>query len=197
MKKFALYIFDYGAPTGLRLALKDPSRVTAIISQNGIAYVEGLDDQFWKPLKEFWATNDKSHEGFNKALLKFVQDKQNVDDQYYTNEKPAVDPAAPFLDYQLLLTRPAQVQVDLFYDYKENVSLYPKFQEYFRVSDVPILIVWGDKDYIFAKEGAEAFKRDSKNIQYHYVDAGHFALENRAGEIADTIEEFLQSISAI
>lgn len=190
IKKFAIYIFDYGAPTGLRLALKRPKDVLAIVSQNGNAYTEGFGD-FWSAVYPLWKENPSAAERDKAAgnLLTLAATKW----QYETgvSNVEALDPAAWTLD-QSLLDRPGQkeIQLSLFIDYQNNVSLYPEFQRWFRESDVPILAIWGKNDLIFIPPGAEAFKRDSKNVEVKLIDAGHLALESNLEEIAAEILTF-------
>lgn len=187
LKKFSIYIFDYGAPTGLRLALNRPEAVQAIISQSGNAYVEGLGP-FWAPLQAWWQSgSDKEREDLRAALLSFEATKW----QYTVGTKVTVAPEAYYLDANLL-DRPGNqdVQLSLFYDYQNNVTLYPQFHEYFKKSQVPILAAWGKNDPIFIQEGAEAFKRNAK-AEVHLLDAGHFAVETNTTEIAELILKFL------
>lgn len=189
IKKFAVYIFDYGAPTGLRLALRRPDAVTAIITQNGNAYVEGLG-AFWDPIKKYWETGaqeDRKALTPNFDFIKFNYTAGAPDEN-------ALAPEAYWLDWALV-SRPgnADVQLDLFYDYRKNVEMYPKFHEYFKKSQVPLLAVWGKNDPIFTPPGAEAFKRDLPKATVTFVDAGHFALEHRLQEIATPILEFLET----
>lgn len=193
--RFAVYVFDYGAPTGFRLALERPQAVTAIISQNGNAYEEGLSS-FWDPLRQLWATSDPAKEKelrdvVRGAILTFEATKG----QYLGGEPDADridEPATYHLDYALL-SRPgnAEIQLDLFKDYGTNVVLYPKFQEYLRTSQVPVLAVWGKNDIIFPPAGAEAFKRDVKDLKLVLLDGGHFLVESHTEEIGSLILEFL------
>ncbi|HLW54265.1 MAG TPA: alpha/beta hydrolase [Candidatus Angelobacter sp.] len=189
LERFALYVFDYGAPVGLRLALAHPEKITAIISQNGNAYEEGLS-QGWNPIQKYW--KDPSAE--NRAALRDFLKPEATQWQYLHGVK---DPAlvAPE-SYQLdsaLLARPGndEIQLDLFLDYASNVALYPRFQEYFRTSKVPVLAVWGKSDPFFLPPGAEAFRRDNPGAEVHFYDTGHFALETHAQEIAGAIRDFL------
>jgi pimeloyl-ACP methyl ester carboxylesterase len=189
--KFAIFIFDYGAPTGLRLALERPESVTAIISQNGNAYTEGLAG-FWDPFRAYWSTNNKKdRDTIRDAILTFDATKWQ-----YKNGSPNPDAIAPetyHLDYSLMCREGNKdIQLDIFKDYATNVPLYPKFQEYFRTSRVPVLVVWGKNDEIFVAAGAEAFKRDVKNVEVHLLDAPHFALETRENLFADLITKFLK-----
>jgi pimeloyl-ACP methyl ester carboxylesterase len=187
--RFAVYIFDYGAPVGLRLTLAHPERITAIISQNGNAYEEGLSNG-WNPLQRYW--KDPSAE--NRALLRQFLTPETTKWQYLHGVKDAtlVAPETYELD-SALLARPGndEIQLDLFLDYASNVALYPKFQEYFRTKRPPMLAVWGKNDPFFLPPGAEAFKRDNPNAEVRFYDTGHFALETHAPEIASAIRDFL------
>ena len=193
IKKFIVYIFDYGAPTALRLALKRPNDIVAIISQNGNAYEDGLGD-FWGVVRPLWGDPPSELERETAAanLLTYAVTKF----QYETGTKnvDALDPATWSLD-AALLERPGQkdIQLALFIDYQNNVAAYPEFQKWFRESNVPILAIWGKNDPIFIPPGAEAFKRDSKNVVVKLVDAGHFALESNLEEIAGEILDFLST----
>lgn len=193
LDKFLVYIFDYGAPVAFRLALKNPSRITGIVAQNGNAYEEGIDDRFWAPVKKYWATGNEEDEGYVSALSEFVRDKKNILSQYYDGvEDPgAVDPAPAALD-EFLFQRPGQtkIQLGLFFDYQNNVKLYPQFQEFLRSSGVPVLVQWGKNDIIFSVEGAEAYKRDVKKFKAKYYETGHFALETHVNDIASEIIDF-------
>jgi pimeloyl-ACP methyl ester carboxylesterase len=192
---YSVYIFDYGAPVALRLALRQPKSVTAIISQNGNAYTEGLGD-FWAPLQNLWTLTDPaaiSAARTNIASAIFTLDATKRQYTFGSPHPELIAPEAWALDYALL-TRPGQeaIQLDLFADYKTNVELYPEFQKFFRESNVPVLAVWGKNDEIFVPPGAEAFKRDAKNSEVVFVDAGHFALETNTKEIAEVILRFLE-----
>jgi pimeloyl-ACP methyl ester carboxylesterase len=187
--RFAVYVFDYGAPTGLRLALNHPERITAIISQNGNAYEEGLSDD-WTPVRAYWQDPSPA----NREALRAMQTPEATRWQY-THGVPDVTLVSP--DGQNLdnfyLARPGsdEVQLDLIGDYKSNVALYPAFQNYFRKHKPPFLAVWGKNDPFFIPPGAEAFKRDNPNAVVKFFDTGHFALETHAKEIADAIRAFL------
>ena len=187
--RFAVYVFDYGAPTGFRLALRQPDRITAIISQNGNAYEEGLSDG-WTPIRAYW--EDPSPANRN-ALRSFLMPETTR--WQYTRGVPdpaIVSPDGQNLDNFYLARRGAdEVQLDLFKDYKSNVALYPQFQAYFREKQPPLLAVWGKNDPFFLPPGAEAFKRDIPNAQVRLFDTGHFALETHAQDIAESIREFL------
>jgi pimeloyl-ACP methyl ester carboxylesterase len=189
LDRFAIYVFDYGAPVGLRLALAHPERITAIISQNGNAYEEGLSDG-WNPIQKYW--KDPSAE--NRAALRDFLKPETTKWQYVhgVQDEALVAPEAYALD-SALLARPGndEIQLDLFLDYASNVALYPKFQEYFRTKRPPLLAVWGKNDPFFLPPGAEAFKRDIPNAEVHFYNTGHFALETHAEQIATTIRDFL------
>jgi pimeloyl-ACP methyl ester carboxylesterase len=185
--RFAIYVFDYGAPTGFRLALKHPERITGIISQNGNAYEEGLSDG-WNPIRAYW---QDASEANRQALRDFLKPETTV--WQYTHGVPdtsRVSPDGYSLD-NYYLARPGmdEVQLDLFGDYKSNVALYPDFQAYFRKHQPPFLAVWGKSDPFFLPPGAEAFKRDIPGAVVKFYDTGHFALETHAGEIAAAIKE--------
>ncbi len=192
LTRFAVYVFDYGAPTGFRLATWHPERITAIISQNGNAYAEGLSDG-WKPIQAYWEDPSQAN---RDALRAFLAPETTV--WQYTHGVPdvmAVSPDGYSLD-NFYLARPdaAEVQLDLFGDYKNNVALYPEFQAYFRNRKPPFLAAWGRNDPFFLPTGAEAFQRDMPNAVVRFFDTGHFALETHAGEIAATIRDFLASL---
>ncbi|KAI0407140.1 alpha/beta-hydrolase [Xylaria palmicola] len=190
--RFAVYVFDYGAPTGLRLALDRPRSVTAVISQNGNAYREGLGADFWAPIMRYWASGGAAADraALLPALTPGATRSQYVDGSPHPGR---IEPEAYHLD-QALLERPGNkdIQLDLFYDYRNNVDLYPEFQAYFRASGVPVLAIWGEKDAIFVPAGAEAFRRDVKHFELHFLDAGHFALETNEVAVAKKIDGFLK-----
>jgi pimeloyl-ACP methyl ester carboxylesterase len=189
LDRYAIYVFDYGAPVGLRLALAHPERVTAIISQNGNAYEEGLS-QGWSPIQKYW----KEPTPANRDALRDFLTPESTRSQYVygVRDENQVAPEAYTLD-SALLARPGnhEIQLDLFLDYASNVALYPKFQDYFRTRKPSLLAVWGQNDPFFLVAGAEAFKRDNPNAEVHFFDTGHFALETHYREIADVIREFL------
>ena len=189
LRRYALYIFDYGAPTGLRLALQHPDRVAAIISQNGNAYVEGFSEA-WQPWQAYW--QDPSPKN-REACRVFLSPTVIRDWQYLTGaESGRVSPDGYTLDIAYMARPDAEeVQLDLILNYRTNVALYPKFQEYFRQRQPPLLAAWGKNDPAFLPAGAEAFRRDLPNAEIHLLDAGHFALETHAREIGDLIIEFL------
>jgi len=190
LKRFAIYVFDYGAPTGFRIAVKHPERITAMISQNGNAYEEGLSDG-WTPIRAYWTDASRKN---REALRAFLQPETTV--WQYTHgvaDATTVSPDGYSLD-NYYLSRPGadEVQLDLFGDYQSNVALYPTFQNYFRTRKPPFLAVWGRNDPFFLPPGAEAFKRDIPNAVVRFSDTGHFALETHAAEIATAIRDFLQ-----
>ena len=190
LKRFAIYIFDYGAPVGLRIALKHPDRITAIVSQNGNAYVEGLSEG-WNPIRKYWEDPSQAN---RDALRGFLKPETTV--MQYTHgvsDATMVSPDGYSLD-NFYLARPGadEPQLDLFGDYKSNVALYPAFQKYFRDHKPPLLAVWGKNDPFFLPAGAEAFKRDIPGAVVRFFDTGHFALETHASEIAAAIRDFLK-----
>jgi pimeloyl-ACP methyl ester carboxylesterase len=189
LERFAIYVFDYGAPVGLRLALAHPERITAIISQNGNAYEEGLSDG-WNPIQKYW----KEPTAENRAALREFLKPKATQWQYShgVQDTALLAPEAYQLD-SALLARPGndEIQLDLFLDYASNVTLYPKFQEYFRAKQPPLLAVWGKNDPFFLPPGAEAFKRDNPSAEVHFFETGHFALETHAQEIGRAITDFL------
>jgi pimeloyl-ACP methyl ester carboxylesterase len=187
--RFALYVFDYGAPTGFRIAARHPDRITAIISQNGNAYEEGLSDG-WRPIRAYW--QDPSEK--NRQALRAFLSPETTRWQYTqgVRDTTLVSPDGQNLD-NFYLARPGadEVQLDLFGDYQSNVALYPTFQKYFRTHKPALLAVWGRNDPFFLPVGAEAFTRDNSAAVVHFLDTGHFALETHAKEIAQSIREFL------
>ena len=190
LARYAIYVFDYGAPVGFRLALAHPERITALISQNGNAYEEGLS-QGWNPIQKYW----KDPTAKNRAALRAFLKPEATKSQYlYGVQDPSlVAPESYELD-SALLSRPGndEIQLDLFLDYASNVALYPKFQEYFRTQRPPLLAVWGNSDPFFVSPGAAAFTRDIPRAEVHFYDTGHFALETHAREIGLTIRDFLR-----
>jgi pimeloyl-ACP methyl ester carboxylesterase len=189
LKRYALYVFDYGAPTGLRLAMARPERVTAIVSQNGNAYEQGLGDA-WAPIQRYWREPSLQ----NREILRNALGPESLRSQY-TDGVPHPDKIAPE-GYTLdaaMIQRPGNmdIQLDLFLDYVNNVKLYPAFQEYFRKSKPPLLAIWGKNDSFFIASGAQAFLRDNPNATVQLLDTGHFALETHVEEIARTMREFL------
>ena len=188
LARYAIYVFDYGAPVGFRLATGHPERITAIISQNGNAYEEGLSEG-WNPIQRYW----KEPTPENRAALRSFLTPEATKWQYVhgVQEESLVAPESYTLD-SALLARPGndEIQLDLFLDYASNVALYPKFQEYFRTRRPPLLAVWGKNDPFFLPSGAEAFKRDIPGAVVRFFETGHFALETHAGEIAAAIRDF-------
>lgn len=191
LKRFAMYIYDFGAPVGLRLFLRRPDAVSAIITQNGNAYEEGLGDR-WKVPREFWATNSPK---LRAAIRDQVMDFERTKGQYVNGAIEGggrIEPEAYHLDYALL-QRPGAIDamVDLFYDYRTNVNMYPEFQKMLRDKKPPLLAAWGKNDVSFIPPGAEAFKKDVPGAEVHFVEAGHFALAGLEETFADLILEFL------
>jgi pimeloyl-ACP methyl ester carboxylesterase len=189
LKRFAMYIFDYGAPVGLRIALKHPERIAAIVSQNGNAYEEGLSEG-WDPIQAYWKDPSQANRDALRAFLK----PETIVWQYThgVSDATQVSPDGYSLDsYYLARPGAAEPQLDLFGDYKSNVALYPTFQKYFREHKPPFLAVWGKNDPFFLPPGAEAFKRDNPAAEVHFYPTGHFALETHCREIAAAIRDFL------
>jgi pimeloyl-ACP methyl ester carboxylesterase len=192
LKKYVLYVQDYGAPVGYRLAVKHPDRVVAIVVQNGNAYDEGIDNDFWKPIKAYWQAPESKER--REALRPFTRlDATRWQYTHGTRDAAGISPDNWFHD-QYLLDRPgnADIQLDLFLSYGSNPPLYPKWQEYFRKHQPPALIVWGKNDQIFPPAGAEPYRKDLKTIEYHLLDTGHFALEEDGDKIADLMRQFLR-----
>jgi pimeloyl-ACP methyl ester carboxylesterase len=188
-KSYAMYVMDYGAPVGYRLALKHPERVSALIIQNGNAYEEGLK-KFWDPIKAYWAEGSPAH----RKALEFLMKPETTKFQYTdgVSDVSRIDPDNWAHD-QVLLDRPGNldIQLDLFLDYGTNVPLYPKFQAFFRERKPPTLIVWGKNDTIFPADGAGPYLRDLPDAELHLIDTGHFALEDKADEMIPLIRSFL------
>jgi pimeloyl-ACP methyl ester carboxylesterase len=191
LRRFAIYVFDYGAPTGFRLAMRHPERIAAIISQNGNAYSEGLSEG-WNPIRTYWQDPSQA----NREVLRSFLTPETTHWQYTHGvaDKSLVSPDGYSLD-NFYLARPGadEIQLDLFGDYKSNVALYPKFQAYFREHNPALLAVWGKNDPFFLPPGAEAFKRDIPGADVRFLDTGHFALETHCDEIATAIRQFLGS----
>src|SRR5271155_1800809 len=188
LKRFAIYIFDYGAPVGLRIALKHPERITAIVSQNGNAYEEGLSDA-WNPIRTYWLEPTQAN---RDALRNFLAPETTLFQYTHGVSDPSlVSPDGSSLDDHYL-ARPGahEAQLDLLLDYASNVALYPQFQAYFRKHKPPFLAVWGKNDPFFLPAGAEAFKRDIPNADVLFFDTGHFALETHCDEIATAMRDF-------
>lgn len=189
VKRFALYVMDYGAPVGWRLALKHPDRVTALVIQNGNAYDEGLKT-FWDPIKKYWEDGTDQSRNALRSLLTLettifqytdgVSDKSRISPDNWRHDQP-------------LLDRPgnAEIQLDMFYDYRTNLPLYPAVQAWLRAQQPPALIVWGKNDFIFPADGAHPYKRDLKDLEFHLIDSGHFLLEDKPDEVFPLIRDFL------
>jgi pimeloyl-ACP methyl ester carboxylesterase len=192
LKRFAIYVFDYGAPTGFRLVMANPEKITGIISQNGNAYEEGLSTG-WNPIQKYWQSPTKEN---RDALRGFVENKVTLF-QYFegVSDPSLIAPESYTLD-QHFLDRPGnvEIQLDLMLDYRTNVALYPKFQAYFRQYQPKLLAVWGNKDPYFLPAGAEAYKRDDKNATVKFYNTGHFALETNLKEIGQDILTFLAGL---
>ena len=212
LERFSLYLMDYGAPVGFRIAASQPERIDTLIVQNGNAYVEGIDNNFWEPIREYWKDRDAINKGLDNAFWKNVkaaykQPEMSNDDALrflvtlgatkwqYTNGVPNVEAVSPdtWDHVQPLLDREgnADIQLQMFYSYGTNPPLYPEWQAYLREHQPPTLIVWGEHDEIFPAAGAEPYKRDLDNLEYHLLDTGHFALETHGQEIADLMRDFL------
>jgi pimeloyl-ACP methyl ester carboxylesterase len=196
---FAAYVFDYGAPTLFRLALKRPSLVKAIISQNGNAYDAGLGAHFWGPLQQWWA-GGKEDAPIRGIIEGVIGDIEWTKAQYFDGVPDAnrslVDPSAYSLDFleSLSTDEKRDTQLKIFWDYQNNISMYPQFHAYFRESEVPLLAVWGKGDPCFIPPGAEGFKKDLPNAKVHFLDGGHFLLETHVREVAQLDDEFLGTI---
>ncbi len=188
LDKYAMYVMDYGAPIGYRLAIRHPEKVSGLIVQNGNAYEEGLRE-FWDPIKKYWGEATAE----NRAALEYLTKPDATKWQYENgvSDKTLVDPTTYTLD-QAGMDRPgnADIQLDMLYDYRTNVPLYPQFQEFFRKYQPPMLITWGKNDFIFPPEGATPYKRDLPKVETHILETGHFALETHGEEIATRILEF-------
>jgi pimeloyl-ACP methyl ester carboxylesterase len=189
LESFALYVFDYGAPVGFRIATRHPDRITAIITQNGNAYADGLSEA-WKPIEAYWKDSSQA----NREAIRVMVEPQTTIWQYTQGapDETRVSPDGYALD-NYYLARPGndEIQLDLFLDYASNVALYPAWQQYFRTSRPPLLAVWGKNDPFFLPPGAEAFKRDIPDADVRFLDAGHFALETNVGDVATAIRQFL------
>lgn len=190
LNRFAIYVFDYGSPVGLRLAASHPERITAIISQNGNAYVEGLSDG-WSPIQKYWREPTAANRDGIRQLLSPETTKWQY--THGVSDVTKISPDGYSLDnYYMTREGAHEIQLDLFLDYASNVELYPKFHAYFRKHQPPLLAVWGRNDPFFLPAGAEAYKRDNKNAVVKFIDTGHFALETHADEIAADIRQFLE-----
>ena len=212
LDRYSLYLMDYGAPVGFRIAANQPERVDTLIVQNGNAYIEGIDNNFWEPIREYWKDRDAINKGLDNAwwinVKNAYQQPQMVNEDalrflltlgatkwQYTNGVPNVDAVSPdtWGHVQPLLDRDGnqEIQLQMFYSYGSNPALYPAWQEYLRQHQPPTLIVWGEHDEIFPAAGAEPYKRDLENLEHHLLDTGHFALETHGQEIADLMRDFL------
>ena len=191
LQRYALYIFDFGAPTGLRLAVSRPKRVTAIFSQNGNAYEEGLGET-WAPLKQYW--NDETAE--NREMVRKLLGADGIRFQYFHGvpNPERIAPESYTLD-TALIARPGnmEIQLDLHLDYRNNIPAYPRFHEYFRQYRPPFMAIWGKNDPFFIPAGAEAYKKDLPSASIRFVDSGHFALETHVEEIAEGMRELFDS----
>ncbi|MEE9130424.1 MAG: alpha/beta hydrolase [Phycisphaerales bacterium] len=213
LDKYSLYLMDYGAPVGFRLAAAHPERIESLIIQNGNAYVEGIDNDFWEPIKEYWRDRSAVNKGLDNEWwenVKAAYKKPNMSNEealrflvtlgatqwQYTNGVRNEETISPdnWHVTQRLLDRPgnAEIQLQLFYDYGSNPPLYSSWQAYFRQHQPPTLIVWGANDEIFPAEGAHPYKRDLKDLEFHLLDTGHFALEEDGQEIAELMRSFLR-----
>jgi pimeloyl-ACP methyl ester carboxylesterase len=192
LKRYAIYVFDYGAPTGLRLAMRHPERITAIVSQNGNAYEEGLGDA-WGPIRKYWSQPTAEN---REVLRQNVLTLEGTRWQYTHGvaDPEAVAPEGYTLDVALM-ERPGnkEIQLDLFLDYASNVKLYPKFQQYFRTAKPPLLAIWGKNDPFFIPAGAEAYRKDLPDAQVQFLNTGHFATETHSVEIATAMKEFFKA----
>jgi len=219
LDRFSLYLMDYGAPIGFRIATANPQRIETLIVQNGNAYIEGIDNDFWEPIRAYWKDRDAINQGLDNDWWKNVkaayqQPQMSNDDALrflvtlgatkwqYTNGVRDVESVSPdnWGHVQPLLDRAGnqEIQLQMFYSYGTNPPLYPAWQEYLRRFQPPTLIVWGKNDEIFPAAGAEPYKRDLQNLEYHLLDTGHFALETHGREIADLMRDFLnRKVNAI
>ena len=192
LNRYAIYVFDYGAPTGFRLAMAHPERVTAIVTQNGNAYEEGLGDA-WGPIRKYWASPTvENRDILRQSILTAGGTRWQYTEGVANPE--GVPPESYTLDTTLLeRSGNKEIQLDLFLDYPSNLKLYPKFQEYFRKSKPPLLAIWGKNDPFFLPPGAEAFRKDLPGAKVQFLDTGHFALETHVVEIASAMREFFET----
>jgi pimeloyl-ACP methyl ester carboxylesterase len=212
LDRYSLYLMDYGAPIGFRIATSQPERVDTLIVQNGNAYIEGIDNDFWEPIREYWKDRDAINKGldnpwWSNVKATYQQPEMTNDDALrflltlgatkwqYTNGVPDVEAVSPdtWGHVQPLLDRDGNqdIQLQMFYSYGSNPPLYPAWQDYLKKHQPPTLIVWGEHDEIFPAAGAEPYKRDLDDLEYHLIDTGHFALETHGREIADLMRDFL------
>ena len=191
LEKYSIYLMDYGAPVGYRLAAKHPERVETLIIQNGNAYDEGIDNEFWEPIKEYWRNRSVEQGNQLRAFLSLEGTKWQY--THGVRDEQAISPDT-WNHVQPLLDRPGnqEIQLALFYSYGSNPPLYPEWQAYFREHQPPALIVWGKNDAIFPAAGAHPYKRDLENLEFHLLDTGHFALEEDGDTIAGLIRNFLE-----
>jgi pimeloyl-ACP methyl ester carboxylesterase len=217
LEKYSIYLMDYGAPVGFRIATHRPEKVEALIVQNGNAYVEGINNNFWEPIQEYWKDRAAVNKGLDNDWWKNVKEaysKPNMSNDealrflltlgatkwQYTNGVRNVEAISPdnWGHVQPLLDRPGnqEIQLEMFYSYGTNPPLYPEWQEYMRTHQPPTLIVWGKNDEIFPAAGAHPYKQDLKNLEFHLLDTGHFALEEDGQLIADIIRKFLHKYAA-
>jgi pimeloyl-ACP methyl ester carboxylesterase len=192
LKRYTIYVFDYGAPTGFRLAMSHPERIAAVVSQNGNAYEQGLGDA-WAPIRKYWSEpSQENRDIIRQNILNFEGTRWQY--TYGVADPESVAPESYTLD-AALLERPGnkEIQLDLFLDYASNVKLYPKFQNYLRESKPPLLAIWGKNDPFFIPAGAEAFRKDLPDAQVQFLDTGHFAIETHVAEIASAMKEFLEN----
>ncbi|WP_285349488.1 alpha/beta hydrolase [Pseudomonas sp. ME-P-057] len=190
LRRFAMYVFDYGAPVGLRLALFNPQRITAVVSQNGNAYLEGLGEA-WQPIRDYWKTpSPENRKVVHDNMLNLKATRWQY--QHGVTDPSSVAPEGYLLD-DLLMQRPGnkEIQLDLFLDYADNLTLYPRFQEFFRQTKLPTLVIWGQHDPFFISPGAKAFAKDNPNAVIELLDTGHFALETHVDYIGSRILEVL------
>ncbi|MBN9420631.1 MAG: alpha/beta hydrolase [Candidatus Eremiobacteraeota bacterium] len=192
IQRYALYVFDYGAPVGFRLFAKHPERITAIVTQNGNAYVEGMGD-FWTDVRAYWKTNAPAEREGIRWLTSLKATRWQYETGVPEDRRELVGPDGWQHD-QSLMDRPgnADLQLDVMFDYQTNPPLYPSWQQAFRDHQPPLLAVWGKNDQIFVAPGAEAYRRDLPEAEIHLLDAGHFALESHGQEIADLMLDFLE-----
>lgn len=194
LEKYAIYIFDYGAPVGLRLALDHPENITAIVSQNGNAYNEGFGEEFWAPIRQYWESGSEEDRNALSSALELDSIKWQ-----YTNGSPhpeKIQPESYHLDHALVHRDDnPDIQLDLLYDYRTNIDLYPSFHEYFRESEVPVLAIWGENDEIFIPPGAEAYGQDVQKFELQFLDAPHFAIETNELVIADAMSNFFDKFN--
>ncbi len=192
LDRFAIFVFDYGAPVGFRIASRHPERISAVITQNGNGYEEGLTDA-WAPIRAYWENDTQENRDALRALLARETTEWQYTEGVPEDRKHLVSPD-PINHDQAILDRDAEIQLDLFGNYKTNVASYSEWQAYLRENQPPVLAIWGKNDPFFSPAGAEAFKKDVPNAQVELLDAGHFALETHGVEIAERIRSFLGSV---